>query len=89
MDWTARYEELRHQTLEPTDRPFSAGCGLAVLLQRGIAAWIHALDDSATSLALPSRTALAIPDTSVSDLSDQWTRLLVEILFHGSREVYV
>ena len=88
MDWTARYEELRHQTLGPTDRPFSAGCGLVVLLQRGIAAWMQALDDSATSLALPSRTALAIPDTSVSDLSDQWTRLLVEILFHGSREVH-
>ena len=87
MDWTARYEELRQQTRQPSDRSFSAGRGLAVLLQRGMVAWMRS--DSATSSCLTARSprpALTVPAASISPLCDQWAQLLVEMLLHHSQE---
>ena len=89
MEWTARYEELRQQTRQPSDQSFSIGRGLAVLLQRGMVAWMRAGSDSATSSCMTSllpRPALTIPAASVSALCDQWTQLLVEMLLHHSQE---
>lgn len=89
MDWTARYEELRQQTRQPSDRSFSAGRSLAVLLQRGTVAWMRAGGDSATSSCLTARSprpALTVPAASISPLCDQWAQLLVEMLLHHSQE---
>ena len=90
MEWTARYEELRQQILQPAGESFSAGHCLTVLLQRGVTAWMRIRSDC----ALPSRarsslsgSSTADPTSSVSDLSDQWTRLLVDLLLHHSQEV--
>jgi hypothetical protein len=64
---------------------------LAVLLQRGLVAWMRVESDSATLLPsatlTPPPTATTDHDSSVSSLSDQLTRLLVEMLFHCSQEV--
>lgn len=90
MDWTARYEELRPQTRQPSGRLFSAGRGLAVLLQRGMVAWMRAGSDSTNSSCLATRLprpAVTVPAASVSALCDQWTQLLVEMLLHSSQEV--
>jgi hypothetical protein len=91
MEWTSRYEELRQQILQPAGESFSAGHGLTVLLQRGVTAWMRVWNDC----ALPSRvrssssgSATADPTSSVSDLSDQWARLLVDLLLHHSQEVH-
>lgn len=90
MEWTSRYEELRQQILQPAGRSFSAGHGLTVLLQRGVTAWMRLWSDCApmSHIASVSRPAAADPMSSVSDLSDQWTRLLVDLLLHHSQEVH-
>lgn len=91
MEWTSRYEALRQQILQPTGVSFSAGHGLTVLLQRGVTAWMHLWTDCAprphTTSSWPG-SATANPTSSASDLSDQWARLLVDLLLHHSQEVH-
>ncbi|MDZ4688069.1 MAG: hypothetical protein SH850_23595 [Planctomycetaceae bacterium] len=91
MEWTSRYEELRQQILQPAGQSFSAGHGLTVLLQRGVTAWMRVWSDCALPFRITSSvsgSATAGSTSSVSDLSDQWTRLLVDMLLHHSQEVH-
>jgi hypothetical protein len=91
MEWTSRYEALRQQILQPAGESFSAGHGLTVLLQRGMTAWMRVWSDCAplprTTSSLPG-SATADSTSSVSDLSDQWACLLVDLLLHHSPEVH-
>lgn len=91
MEWTDRYEKLRQHVLQPTGPSFDGTPGLAVLLQRGVAAWMRVWSDCALLPHAPSswsRSTIVDPASSVSDLSDQWIRLLVDMLLRSSREVH-
>jgi hypothetical protein len=76
---------------QATAQSCSTGRGLAVLLQRGVTAWMRVWSDcvppSAASTSFSSRTAIAGPAMFLSELSDQWARLLVDLLLHHSQEI--
>lgn len=83
--WTTRYEELRRQILA---EPAGGGWGRALLLRRGLLAWMQAwpIDDSADQKAAkpaePSATATTLP----AGLSGEITRVLVNMILDQGKE---
>ena len=60
VDWTGRYEVLRQQMLD--DGQTAAGWGLALLIHRGVAAWMHACSAMVVPDPSPARrTAITAP----------------------------
>ena len=64
VDWAARYEVLRQQTLDCGQA--AAGWGLALLIHRGVAAWMNAC--SATTAELPqAQSTVGVAASSSSE----------------------
>ena len=80
--WTARYEELRRQVLA---EPEGGGWGRALLLRRGLVAWMQAWpsDEEASKPAEPSVGATTLP----TGLCGEVTRVLVNIILDRSKEL--
>jgi hypothetical protein len=84
--WTTRYEELRRQILL---EPEGGGWGRALLLRRGLAAWMQAwpsdeeTGQEATKSAEPSASATALP----ADLHGGITRILVNMILDQTKEL--
>ena len=54
--WQTRYEHLRAQALQVRGTSDHGGCGYALLLQRGLAAWMQALPVTPPPLSQPVST---------------------------------
>lgn len=67
MDWAGRYEVLRGQTLEHGQA--AAGWGLALLIHRGVAAWMRAC-----SVVVPESSQARPSATTASSLVRESTR---------------
>jgi len=67
VDWAGRYEGLRQQTLD--HGAATSGWGLALLVHRGVAAWMRACSAMPAESSEARRTA-AIP----SSLAEESTR---------------
>jgi len=65
LDWAGRYELLRQQTLDHGQT--ASGWGLALLIHRGVTAWMRACSVMATESFPPRRTAA--PSTSLTEES--------------------
>lgn len=77
--WATRYEELRRQILA---EPAAGGWGRALLLRRGLVAWMQAWPSdeetgpNATKPAEPSAAATTLP----AGLCGEITRILVNMI---------
>jgi hypothetical protein len=89
-EWAVRYEQVRRQFLET--RTITLGWGLALLMRRGMAAWIRAW------AAIPSRSAErlrpvagddspSLPATLPSDLYRQVAAILASVFLQTQPEV--
>jgi hypothetical protein len=73
VDWAARYEVLRQQTLDCGQA--AAGWGLALLIHRGVAAWMNAC--SAATAELPqAQPTVAVASSSTSESARQSPAIL-------------
>jgi hypothetical protein len=83
--WTTRYEELRRQILA---EPQGGGWGRALLLRRGLVAWMRAwpsdeeTSQETTRPAEPSAPPTALP----ADLCGAMTRILVNMILDQTKE---
>ena len=83
-DWTERYEDLRQQASVQSGWP-SRRWGLALLISRGVVAWMRAWPQRAASVerrqarAVPARTELP------SDLHHQVALVLTDMILNGGR----
>jgi hypothetical protein len=68
VDWAGRYELLRQQTLDRG--PAAAGWGLALLIHRGVAAWLRACSAMATASS-PARRTAEIPSSFMVESARQ------------------
>ena len=73
MDWAGRYELLRQQTLDHGQT--ASGWGLALLIHRGVAAWMCACSVMATEPFQLRRTA-----ATSSSLADDSARQPLSVL---------
>jgi hypothetical protein len=78
--WSSRYEDLRRQVLAGDSR----GPGLAILLSRGMKAWL----DVATSLDVRSTPSPIVTDTGPiqtvpGEHRNQLTAVLAGMVLHG------
>jgi hypothetical protein len=83
--WTTRYEELRRQILaEPEGR----GWGRALLLRRGLVAWMQAWpsDESGVQAAPKSAEPAAPAPTLPADLGSAITQVLVNMILDQAKE---
>jgi hypothetical protein len=74
--WTAAYEALRATVLTGRSRGQS---GLAILIHRGLAAWIAALKPE-ESLATPSAASMPLPAAAAASAPSELTRVLAGII---------
>jgi hypothetical protein len=83
--WATRYEELRRQVLE---EPEGGGWGRALLLCRGLAAWMQAwpIDDSAGQEADKPAEPSAAATTLPAGLSGEITQVLVNMILDQAKE---
>jgi len=85
-DWLGRYEDLRRLVLEQAGhlprRP-----GIAVFVRQGMAAWMQAWPEEA-NCPLPPSNNLESPRMP-SELYEDVTQLLVDMLFHHQQEALV
>ena len=89
--WTTRYEDLRRQVVEE-HRQLDRGAGLALLVQRGVAAWMQAWPEGIAPLpprGVPLDSANAVPAEPIclpGDLRHQMTLILANmVLGHQER----
>lgn len=84
--WTTRYEDLRRQILA---EPEGGGWGRALLLRRGLVAWMQAwpsdegIGQEATTPAEPSAAATTLP----AGLCGEITRVLVNMILAQGKEL--
>lgn len=76
MDWASRYELLRQQTLDHGQTV--SGWGLALLIHRGVAAWMCACSVMTTEPFQPRRTA-ATPSSLAEESTGQSLSVLPEV----------
>jgi hypothetical protein len=85
QSWTARYEELRRQVLV---EPEGGGWGRALLLRRGLVAWMEAwpsnegASQEASKSSQPSVEAMTLP----VGLCGEITRVLVNMILDQTKE---
>ncbi len=82
-DWTARYEDLRRQASTQNER---GSCwGLALLIGRGVVAWMRAWPQS--GISVERRQARAVPNGPElpSHLHRQITLVLTNMILNGGR----
>jgi hypothetical protein len=84
-EWTARYEAVRQRALS-TQHPDQSGWELALLVRRGVAAWLRAWPSadqpqSSCRASLPPSDTRPTTDVKLSaSLSEQITSLLVNMI---------
>ena len=83
MDWAGRYEVLRQQ-VRNRDRA-TAGWGLALLIHRGVAAWMDACSAMAIEPFQPRRAAEA--PVSLTSLAEESARQPPSVLPEVSGQV--
>jgi hypothetical protein len=95
VDWAGRYEVLREQTL---DRGQAAGgWGLALLIHRGVTAWMRACSVMATEPLPPRHAAEAFcsfveksawqPPSVLPEVSGQVACVLAQMILETRQEV--
>jgi hypothetical protein len=86
--WQTRYEHLRAQALQACGTSSHGGCGYALLLQRGLAAWMQAWP--ATPPPLPElMTAPATPQDTPSlpwPIEQQLAHILADTILDHVQE---
>ena len=82
-DWTARYEDLRRQASTQNER--GSRWGLALLIGRGVMAWMRAWPQCGVSVE--RRQARAVPNGPElpSHLHRQVTLVLTNMILNGGR----
>jgi hypothetical protein len=94
VDWAARYEVLRQQTLDCGQA--AAGWGLALLIHRGVAAWMNACS-AATAEPPQAQPAATITSSSTNEstaqspailpgLARQVAHILAQMIFETRQE---
>jgi hypothetical protein len=85
QSWTARYEELRRQVLV---EPEGGGWGRALLLRRGLVAWMEAWpsDEGARQEASKPAQPLAEATTLPTGVCGEITRVLVNMIIDQIKE---
>jgi hypothetical protein len=76
VDWAARYEVLRQQTLDCGQA--TAGWGLALLIHRGVAAWMRACSAMPVESSLARRTA-TIPSSLANEPAQHSPTVVPEV----------
>ena len=95
MDWAGRYEALRQQAL---DRGQAAtGWGLALLIHRGVAAWMRTYSAMPAEPPLVRRMAASSsplvdesawqPPSVLPEVSGQVARVLAQMVLEAQQEV--
>jgi hypothetical protein len=95
VDWAGRYELLRQQTLDHGQT--ASGWGLALLIHRGVAAWMRACSVMATEPIQPRRTAATAsslaeesarqPFSVLPEVTGQVAHILAEMILETRQEV--
>jgi hypothetical protein len=86
--WQTRYEQLRSQVLQVRGIATSCGCGHALLLQRGLAAWMKAWP--ATPAPAPERETPAQDAAPLPwPLQQQLAQILVTTILDHVQEICV
>jgi len=83
--WTTRYEELRRQILAESE---GRGWGRALLLRRGLVAWMQAWpsDESAVPATPKSAEPTAAATTLPAELGGAITQVLVNMILDQAKE---
>jgi hypothetical protein len=94
VDWACRYEKLRPQTLDRG--PAAGGWGLAVLVHRGVAAWMRACSaipsepsevPRTAALSSPADESARQPLPLASEVSGQVAHVLAQMILETRQEV--
>lgn len=88
--WTGRYEDLRRQVQEEGSAPRSGGWGRALVIRRGLAAWMHAWPRHLTATLREPRAPAPPPLQEPhipAVLRPQVTHILVNMILSTRSEV--
>ena len=82
-DWTARYEDLRRQASTQNER--GSRWGLALLIGRGVVAWMRAWPQRLISVERQQAHAVPSGPELPSHLHHQVTLVLTNMILNGGR----
>ena len=87
--WQTRYEHLRIQALQAGGASDHGGCGYALLLQRGLAAWMQAWPAPPPPLPEPMPTPAPAQDASSLPwpIEQQLAHILADTILDHVQEV--
>ena len=88
LQWTARYEQLRHQAVE--EGCGGRGWGLTLFLRRGLVAWMRAWPQTSSPTRPREQDTREEPEKRMrlsTELRDEVVSVWVDMVLHTQQEV--